>query len=408
MKLAGRVTAKGQHASEARQKRISQLLSTSMIQITDASIGQAIVCSISEPNKAPYEVCVADMSCTCPDHSFCQHIEAVARLTPLTHQMRQNAAAVLIQDQHFSMQDTEVSLLHCQALVSQQKPFLVAAAEGQDAGCSCQDWLQHRLCCHLLALLQLPGLQGLQLPVPEPIDTQAVISCDTIYQQQMVQCSIDDAIQQHFVALSVANEGASQAVSEKVAADPQFVQFKSRCATAQRLFSSLPQERKAQHLQSLNELVDCLRLEEGDHQYPLTQLAAGKQARRQLSRKPEDRVQKALYGGRKSVSAASAATQLQREAIADPLLPAAPAARASAVRYSTSTAETEGPGMENLQPSGPPPPTFSRSMLLLPEAAASQPFEDASPAELHEFPKVVPPGRPPTKVSEIHLPDCKV
>lgn len=402
MKVAGRVTARGQHESESRQKRISQLVSEDMMQITDASLGQAIVRSLSEPNKAPYEVCVADMSCTCPDHRFCQHIEAVAQLTPLTHQMRQNAAAVLVRDQHFSLQNADVRLLHCQALVSEQKPFLVAVAEGEDAGCSCHDWLAHRVCCHLLALVQLPGLQDLKLSLPEPDDTSAVIPCDTTYQQQMVQCGIDDAISEHFVALSVANNSASQAVCDKVAADPTLVVYKSKCSTAQRLFSSLPQECRAPHMQKLDEVIESLRQEEGDHQFPLTQQTASKQARRQLSRKPQDRVQKPLYGGRKSVHLARAGIEQQRAAIADPLVPPAPAATAAAVRHSTSASVAVGTEFAGLHHSAAVPPHTAGPAVPAPAEEAGQQPQHVLGAvqELHEFPKVTAPGRPATKVSE--------
>ena len=217
----------------------------------------------------------------------------------------------------------------------------------------------------------------------------------------MVQCSIDSAIQEHYVALSVANQGAAQAVSEKVAADPALVQYKSRCSTAQRLFSSLPQECKAQHLQKMDEVVESLRQQEGDQQYPLTQQAAGKQGRRQLSRKPEDRVHKPLYGGRKSVNIASAEIQAQRAALADPLVPNAPAAAAAAAPSCVASApRAAGLDFSSLHFARLPPAPAARTSTALPAVEpAQEPPAESSVEGLHEFPKVTAPGRPSSKVS---------
>jgi hypothetical protein len=54
--------------------------------------------SVTSPKTTSYAGCIGELLCTCPQalRDVCKHLEAAAGRTPFTHDMRQHAAAALV------------------------------------------------------------------------------------------------------------------------------------------------------------------------------------------------------------------------------------------------------------------------------------------------------------------------
>ena len=423
LKLAGRVVARKQQAANSLEKRVNQLVADDKVQVTDEQLGLGLVGSLADPNQPPYTCCIADQTCTCPSTRFCTHLHALSQQAPLTHRMRQQAAVHLMQQSCLTSLSAETTLLHSRPLTQAQKQFLIAAPAGQDASCSCDDWLHNGLCCHLFATQLVLGTL-VQLPIAEPTDLDASIAC-IAPPPGISHCSIDDCVAETFVALSAANASCSDVMRQKVAADPALARAKSQCSTLQRLIASLPNHMKAEALHDLEGLVDRWQQSSAAHQFQPTDQAAGKIARKQLSRKPEDRVHKSLYSSRTaSVAQASKQLQEQRQASYQPLAmmlqqgadhPTTTNAlymQAEGLRTSGSLSNQVPPHRQQLSTPSAAVAGARRAAAAAARSAAAASADSAlapttaapsSEPSLHEFHKVTAQGRPCIKVCQLPL-----
>lgn len=52
-----------------------------------------------------YGGCLGELSCSCPYEGVCKHLQAAARLRPLTHGLRMEAAQYIAEQQAVQLQD---------------------------------------------------------------------------------------------------------------------------------------------------------------------------------------------------------------------------------------------------------------------------------------------------------------
>lgn len=253
---------------------------------------------------------IGDLTCECDcKEGVCIHLEALASQAPLTHQMRQHTAAALICEGSIQVLDATKALLGCPALANEVQQFTISVSEGI---CSCVDWQRNGLCCHLLAAIQLPQFVGFTLPMPEPDDQLAEISCSTIFvQPDMASATVDSLCQLHYPRLIRASENLAQSLKAK--SDPQSAIIDYECRQFKRALSVMPAEIAAGLLQQLKDLRASAQAAAAPHALPTrhTQAKPGQI----FIRKPTDRVVKPLEGSHRRRSAQTAATSSARRAV---------------------------------------------------------------------------------------------
>ena len=290
---AGRITARGQTASQARQARVQWYQQEQHITVTDTQLGMAVVDSHSTAGLS-YLTCVADLSCSCPNAaSLCSHLEAVAQQVPLTHNMRSHAATALQQLTSLHVVDVRTGLLTCTAFASEDQTFHVSLGEGI---CNCVDWQRNNLCCHLLAATYVLGSYTFPLPIPEPTDPAAPISCSTVYvQPSMASDTLTALCEEHYPKLIAAKATLETSISTAASRDPKISQVETDVRRLKRAVAALPTgEEQDQIVQQLHDL--SIRADEtaAQHALPVTHKHGELEGSHNFNRQPSDRRHKPL------------------------------------------------------------------------------------------------------------------
>jgi len=144
--------------------------------ITDKTIGLGRISKTSKGSVGNYQVCVADLSCECEANvdDACKHIEAAAKLSPLTESAMRAAAAEIKRSNCWrplnAEGDKESTMFECPPLASnfannmagtsnstgfsnrtesrRSRCCLINVLEGT---CTCHAYAKFGVCCHLIA-----------------------------------------------------------------------------------------------------------------------------------------------------------------------------------------------------------------------------------------------------------------
>ena len=130
------------------------------IAIISPEVGHCQVCSVSEEDVS-YTSVVGDLSCECEDNNFhiCKHVEAASSLCSRTATMRVEATQSILANNLLYEVDKEKGIYKCPTLAavwsnkSCRREFTIVVL---DLWCSCHDFAQYQVCCHLLATKEAP------------------------------------------------------------------------------------------------------------------------------------------------------------------------------------------------------------------------------------------------------------
>jgi hypothetical protein len=95
---------------------------------------------------------VCDSSFTCPSDDKAAHY-----VTPLTHKMRHAAELYIHHKQLICIVDAATGVLTCPTMADSTNSYDISVYTNY---CSCQDYKQHGVCCHLIAVEMLPSYDG--------------------------------------------------------------------------------------------------------------------------------------------------------------------------------------------------------------------------------------------------------
>ena len=262
---------------------------------------------------------------------ICIHIRAAVECNGFSPELRAAAAAYLVVQRVIAV-DTAAGICSCPLLADPGKTAHFRPAAGF---CTCHDRTLHGICCHLLAGLQLPEFQGLQLPArvqlesvsdersrvrqafgqPREGELRWWSPCSPITMQPTTNTGartfqtpnnepLGDLWQaelqsQLAVVRQTSNDGIRRAQSN---ADPCVGAFRADLAAAERAMVRLPEGEGREELRraaaDLRSIAD--RLTEAA-QLPVTETRAGKQQRRRNGRPENQHKVTALFPGRRNV-----------------------------------------------------------------------------------------------------------
>lgn len=133
-----------------------------------------------------------------------------------------------------------------------------------DNFCTCNDWAQHNICCHLLAARNLPDFSGCPLPpLPIPAADQAVgINSKAVYHIATREPLGEDP-QGELLRLQQARAQADRlAVQQRSVANPFVAKAHSITNAICRLLVGMPEgEAKERNIQVVEEMLDKMQQE---------------------------------------------------------------------------------------------------------------------------------------------------
>jgi hypothetical protein len=318
-KLGKGVVSRGQKAEAARQERAAELVQRNAVTVVGPELGVCLVGSAAPGVAAvPYDVCVAELLCTCPHRQeghVCQHLLAASQLAPLTHDMRVRAAQVLVQQQSTCCKVTKQDAtgpVVCEVTSCSHAPALKGVKHQvslPDRYCTCLDYKMHGVCAHLLAVAGMElgtsndWLSGIGVLV---VDSQAPISIapTVALQHPDVEPLTDEHVQQLTLA------GPPAATQSGAPAEPStMAQLSSRWQSFRRKVAQLGPEQQQQALADMQALEARYGVVHAESLLPTTTQRLLTQDTRRWNRQAGQILQRALMKGR---SRSTIMTQSQR------------------------------------------------------------------------------------------------